>query len=143
MRWYHLILPRAVLGLALDIWVLAPRDLTPIGWFFPIATLSGIVGYWYARRVEMRHDLDVTVRRALLVWVGTAPEALAIIPASAVGFFAIFLESGPAADNAVYWLWLLPQLTVSIALQALATWLWAVRVRRSRGQSTGQPRVSG
>ena len=48
----------------------------------------------------------------------------------AVSFLAIPWEPGPAWENAVYLLWVLPQALPSIAVQAVATWLWARRLRR-------------
>lgn len=105
MRWYHLVVVRGGACLALFVLVVVMTMVVqsrtrPDGSGFAlilgatvVGVASGAVGFWCACRTE-RHGEGVTRRRALAVWVASAPEAVVAVPFALLTALALPFESG-------------------------------------------------
>lgn len=140
MGWQRLVAGRALVGAIIDAVAIANGvEDWPLGYATVLTTGSGVIGYWYARRIERRPRTAVTKWRASLVWVATAPEAPIVVFLWLWLTFVVIatLVMNPSPPwrelrSAVLWC---PVLSSTILAQGVVTCSWArwSQVERLRG----------
>lgn len=128
--WMAVVLVRALLGLVIDIFGLLAAwradnagDVYPFGIVTISIFASGLIGYWAAYSADKAASKRKSKSRAVLVWLGSAPEALYLVPAILL-IPVVGVASGTGVAGILYSWTVALAGSAGMAIQGLAVWWW-------------------